>query len=151
MFDGIHLWKPSGPGRLFVGSFVITVSISVLVIGLFIFFLSIFPLFNLWRLYLFFLDSVLGNCMFLETCPFLLGWWICWHIAVHCILLFFGFFVLFFLYFFGISCYFSSFISYFIFLNTPSFLLCKTGQRFVNFIYPFKEQILSCISFFFFF
>ena len=34
--------KPSGPGLLFVGRFLITVSISVLVIGLFIFSVLIF-------------------------------------------------------------------------------------------------------------
>ena len=42
--------KPSGPGLLFVGGFLITVSISVLVIAHFIF--SIYSWFNLRRLYL---------------------------------------------------------------------------------------------------
>ena len=34
MFDEIHL-KPSGPGLLFFGSFLITISMSVLVVSLF--------------------------------------------------------------------------------------------------------------------
>ena len=41
--------KPSGPGLLFVGRFWITFSISILVIGLFIF--SIFSWFSFGRLY----------------------------------------------------------------------------------------------------
>ena len=41
--------KPSGPGLLFVGRFLITVSISVLVIGVFIF--SVPSWFSLGRLY----------------------------------------------------------------------------------------------------
>ena len=49
--------KTSGPGLLFVGRFLITVSISVLVIGLFIF--SISSWFSL------------GSCAFLRICPFL--------------------------------------------------------------------------------
>ena len=52
MFDRIRLVnvnvKPSGPGLLFVERFLITVSISVLVIGLFIF--SISSWFSLGRL-----------------------------------------------------------------------------------------------------
>ena len=37
--------------------------------------------------YLFFLDLALVIYMFLESCPFLLGWQICWHIIFHSILL----------------------------------------------------------------
>ena len=55
--------KPSGPGLLLVGSFLITVSISVLVICLFIF--SISSWFSLGRLYTF-----LRICPFLPGCPF---------------------------------------------------------------------------------
>ena len=51
--------KPSGPGLLFVGRFLITVSISVLVIGLFYF--LILP------------GSVSEGCAFLRICPFLPG------------------------------------------------------------------------------
>ena len=59
--------KPSGPGLLFAGRFLITVSISVLVMGLLRF--SFFP------------GSVLesytfpGICPFLPSCPFY------WHIV----------------------------------------------------------------------
>ena len=42
--------KPSGPGLLFVGRFLTTVSISLLVIGLFVFYISSW--FSLRRLYL---------------------------------------------------------------------------------------------------
>ena len=53
--------KPSDPGLLFVGRFLITISISLLVIGLFIF--SICSWFSLGRLYL-------RICPFLLDCPF---------------------------------------------------------------------------------
>ena len=49
--------KPSGPGLLFVGRFLITVSISLLV--------------NLLFIILFLPDSVLDGCTFLKICPFL--------------------------------------------------------------------------------
>ena len=61
--------KPSGPGLLCVGSFLITVSISLGVIGLF-------------RLSVFF-HSVLKGYIFLEICPFHLGFHISWHIVLH--------------------------------------------------------------------
>ena len=57
--------KPSGPGLLFVGRVLITVSVSVLVIGLFIF--SVFS------------GSVLEGCAFLRICPFLPGCPFYWH------------------------------------------------------------------------
>ena len=57
--------KPSGPGLLFVGRFFITLSISLLVIGMFIF--SIFP------------GSVLEGYTFLRICPYLLGCPFHWH------------------------------------------------------------------------
>ena len=83
--------KPSGPGLLFVGRFLITVSISVLVIGLFIFSISS------W--------SGSEGCAFLRFSPFLPGCPIYWHIVVvvisHDPL-----------YFCSVSCYFSfSFLS----------------------------------------
>ena len=58
--------KPSGPGLLFAGRFLITVSISVLVMGLLRF--SISP------------GSVLENCTFLRICPFLPLCPFYWHI-----------------------------------------------------------------------
>ena len=89
----------------------------------------------------FFLTQFWWACMCLKNCPFLLGCQICWHLTVHSILLW-----IFFFNFCGISCNFSSFISYFIYLDLLSFLLGEPGQRFVNFIYPFKEPSLSFIS-----
>ena len=68
MFGRIPL---SGPGLLFPGSWVLfcffslTDSFSLLVISLF----------------------KLAGCMFLETCPFLLGCPICWHITVNSIII----------------------------------------------------------------
>ena len=41
------------------------------------------------QLIYFFLDLVLVGCMSLESCPFLLGCQICWHIIFHSILFFF--------------------------------------------------------------
>ena len=52
------------------------------------------------------------------------------------------------LYFCSISCDFSSFISYFVYLGLLSFLLGEPGQRFVNFVYPFKEPALGFTDFF---
>ena len=52
-----------------------------------------------------------------------------------------------FLYFCGIS-YVSFFVSYFVYLGSLSFLLGEPGQRFVNFVYPFKEQTFGFIDFF---
>ena len=105
-------------GVLFV-CLLFTDSILLLVIGLF---------------KLFLLDSVLVGCMFLETCPFLLCFPNCWHIIVHSILFRF-------LYFCGISCYFFSFISYFVYLDPPCFLLDESGQRFDDFGFclPFQR------------
>ena len=59
--------KPSGPGLLFVGRFLITVSISVLVIGLFYF--------------LFLPGSVWEGSAFLRLFPFLPGCPFYWHIV----------------------------------------------------------------------
>ena len=59
--------KPSGPGHLFIGRFFITVSISVLVIGLF----------N----YIFLPSSFLEGYDFLEICPFVPSCPFYWHRA----------------------------------------------------------------------
>ena len=58
--------KLSGPGLLFAGRFLITVSISVLVMGLLRF--------------LFLPGSVLESCTFLRICPFLPSCPFYWHI-----------------------------------------------------------------------
>ena len=63
------------------------------------------------------LDSVLVGCMSLESCPFLLGCQICWHIIVHSILLWV------FLYFCSICGDFSFYISYFVWVLSILFLV----------------------------
>ena len=55
-----------------------------------------------------------------------------------------------FMFFHSICSDFSFFISYFICLVSLS-LLDESGQRFVNFVYPFKETALIFIDFFLFF
>ena len=78
--------------------------------------------------------------MFLESCPFLLDCWICWHIIVHSILLWCFVFLQYQLCFL---------LFHFLFYLDPlSFLLGEPGQRFVNFVYPFKEPALAFIDFF---
>ena len=91
---------------------------------------------------IFLLYSVFVGCMFLETCPFLLGCPVCWYIIVHSIFLWF-------LDFWGISCYVSHVIYYFVYLCSLSFLLIELLQRFVDFVPPFKELALDFIDFFF--
>ena len=54
-----------------------------------------------------------------------------------------------FLYFYGIGFYFS-FISYFVYFNPLSFLLGEICQKFINFVYLFKQAILRFIDFFLF-
>jgi len=66
--------KPSSPGLLFEAVFEITDSISLLVIRLFK--LS----FSSW---------ISFDRLYLETCPFLLGCQIFWHVTVHSIFLWF--------------------------------------------------------------
>ena len=63
MFDRIHQVKQSDPELFFVERFLITDSISLLIIGLF----------------RYTVDSVLVGCLFLGVYPFLLGCLICWH------------------------------------------------------------------------
>ena len=60
--------KPSGPGLLFAGRFLITVSISVLVMGLL-------------RFSIFLPGPVLESCTFLRICPFLPHCPFYWHIV----------------------------------------------------------------------
>ena len=61
--------KPSGPGLLCVGSFLMTASISSAVIGLFR--ISVL------------LHSALEGYIFLEICPFHLGFHISWNIVLN--------------------------------------------------------------------
>ena len=63
------LVKPSGPGYFFAGRFVITDSISFLIIHLFRYFISSW--FSLGTLYV------------SRNYPFFLGYPICWHIIVY--------------------------------------------------------------------
>ena len=65
--------RPSGPGLLFVERFLIRVSTSVFVIGLFI--SSVSSWFSFWKAYVF-----LTICPFLPSCPFY------WHVVAHMIL-----------------------------------------------------------------
>lgn len=48
-----------------------------------------------------------------------------------------------FLCFFSVSCYLSSFIFYFVYLDPFSFLLDELGQRFIDFVYPFRKPTLG--------
>ena len=66
--------KPSDPGLLFVGSFFVLFKLHI-----------VFHFYWLVCSNHLFLGSVLVGCMFLESCPFLLGCQICWHIIVHTI------------------------------------------------------------------
>ena len=79
--------------------------------------------------------------MFLKSCLYLLGCQMCWQIIIHSILLQF-------LYFCGIHWDLSFIISYFAYLGSVS-LLGEFGQIFVNLVYPFKEQALGFIDFFY--
>ena len=128
--SSLYVWsnwpvKPSCPGLLFVGSVFVTYSISFLVIGL--------------SIDLFLLDSLLIGSLSLESCPFLLGCQICWHITVHSIRLWFLVFLQYLLRF--------SFFTYFLYLS-ESPLLGESGQRFVNFVQNFKKPVLGFIDFF---
>ena len=75
----LYVWsylpvKPSGPGLLFTGCFLKVVFFFILIIDSIS--LQVMGLLN----YLFLLDSILVGCIFLESCSFLLGCQICWHI-----------------------------------------------------------------------
>ena len=78
MFGRTHLWNCLVLDFCYLGTFLITVLISVIVIGLFKF---LFPH-----------DLVLEGYIILRICPFLLGCQICWCMAIYNILL--QFFVL---------------------------------------------------------
>ena len=118
----LYVWsylpvKPSGLALLFIGCFLkvvfffkkITDSISLQVMGLF----------N----YLFLFDSILVGYIFLESCSFLLGCQICWHIL---------FIVFFLFYFFGFLQYQISdtpFLNFLFYLDSFTFLFGEPGQR----------------------
>ena len=93
--------KPSGPGLLCVGSFLITASILSAVIGLFR--LPASSSFSFGRLY------------FLETCPFYLGFKF---LDINFIVISYNP-----LYFCGISCNLSSFLSDCVYFGPLSFFL----------------------------
>ena len=93
---------------------------------------------------IFLLYSVFVGCMFLETCPFLLGCPVCWYIIVHSIFLWS-------LYFCNINCDFSSLTSSFVYLGSFSFHLGSSGLSFVNFYLPFQRTSSWFYWFFFLF
>ena len=116
--------KPSGPGLLCVGSFLITVLISSAVIGLFT--LSASTSLSFGRLY------------FSRNCPFHLGFQIFWHII---------FITISYnpLYFCGISCNLSSFISNCVHLDPLSFFLMSLHKGLsILFIFS-KNQLLDSL------
>ena len=82
---------------------------------------------------LFLLDSLLVGCISLESCPFLLGCQICYFLMVFTFLQY----LLRFLFFHFLFCLFGFFL-----------LLGESGQRFVNFVYPFSEPTLGFTMFF---
>ena len=98
--------KPSGPGLLFAGRFLITASIPLLVMGLLRF--------------LFLPGSVLENCTFLRICPFLPCCPFYWHITAEVV----SYDPL---YFCVVCCDLSIFISNFIDLIFLSLLLDESG------------------------
>ena len=95
--------KPSCPGLLFVGRFLITVSISVLVMSLFL------P------------GSVLESYTLLRICPFLPGCPFYWHIVPHSRLNDPSYFCV-------VCCKFSSFVSNFTDLSLVSFFLDESDE-----------------------
>ena len=110
----------SGPGLFFVERFLITGSISLLVIGLFRF--SVFSWFRL------------GRFMFPGIYPFLLGCLIFWHIIIHSCFLWSLIFL---------CCNVSSFISAFIYLSLLSFFSLARG---LYFCLSFQKQLLFFID-----
>lgn len=90
--------------------------------------------------YLLHFCSVLVGCVFLETCPVLLGCTLCWHVIVSGI--FFWYFcvvqyLLLFLWFY-----------FFFFWGEVLSFLKVLGQRFVDFVYSSKEPALGFIDIF---
>ena len=102
--------------------FLIPDTISLVVIGPSSFFL------------LFLLDSHLVGSMFLETCPFLLGCPVCWHIIVYSIFLFIYFCIS------AVLIVISTLSFLILFTWILSFFLTETCQRFVDLVYPFKKN-----------
>ena len=94
--------KPSSPGVLCIGSFLMTASISSAVM--------------VCSGFLLLLHSVLEDYIFLEMCPFHLGFQISWHTVLRSNFL--QSFV-----FLGISCSFSPFISDCVYLDHLSLFL----------------------------
>ena len=93
--------------------------------------------------YLLHFCSVLVGCVFLETCPVLLGCTLCWHVIVSSI----------FLWYFCVVQYWLLFLWFYFFLfflgGVLSFLKVL-GQRFVDFVYSSKEPALGFIDIFLF-
>ena len=116
--------KPSGPGLLCVGSFLITISISSGVTGLFRLSAS--------------LHWVLESYIFLESCPFYLGFQISWHtvlcsnLTILC-------------YFSGICCSLSSFISNCVYVDPLSFFLMSLLKVLSILIIFSKNQLLDSL------
>ena len=82
----------------------------------------------------FLLYSTLADCMFLETCPSDLDFSFLEYVTVHIFLWYFVFW--------SIGCYFSSLISYFVYLVISFFLWQSLAKGFsVLFIFP-KNQLL---------
>ena len=98
--------NPCGPGLLCVGNFLMTASISSAVIGVFRFSASS--------------SFSLEDYIFLEMCPFHLGFQISWHIV------FLSNFLQS-LYFCGITCNVVSFISDFVYLCRVPFFLDESA------------------------
>ena len=125
MFARIRLWS-----HLVLGVFFVCMR----------FFCYILNFYFYWSVssnYLFLLDSVLVDWIFLES-PFLPGCQICWHVIVHSILLWFFVFLQ----------YQLKFLFNFLFcLFWFYFLLGEPGQWFVNFVNPLKNQLLVLLFF----
>ena len=114
--------KPSGCRLLFVGKFSITISISVL--GLFIYFL-------------FLTGSVLGDCTLLRTCPFLPDCPFYWHTVVHSSLIILGT---------SVQSVVSFFISNLTDLSPLTFFLDESAEWFISLVYLFQEPAFSLID-----
>lgn len=117
---------------LFLLFFLITNSISLLVISLFISFISSW--FKFWW----------AVCFWRKLVPFLLDCLICWHIKVHSIPLFFFNFS-------NIYCYFSSFISYIVLFGLLFLLFLVRLARSLSILFARKNQVLVLMIFLRFF
>ena len=115
------LVKPSGPGFVWTSNFLITASMSLIAIGCSGLLLLLHP--------------VLGYCMFPEICPFCFGCPVSWHIVVHINFLQSLLFL----------CYFSSFISDFIYLILSLFFLISLVKGLSILFYFSKNQLLDSL------